>query len=273
MQAHKQETVSRPVSAADADPDAAAEREQARIALIREQEKKYHDDCYRNHGLFEPGSWLHRPVRTVMELLAAFDGREELRVLDLGCGVGRNSIPIAEKLAGREGAVVCVDLLESAIARLAEYGRMYGVEARLRPVLSSIESFAIEPGGYDFIIAVSALEHLRSETALASKLGDMVRGVPAGGIVCIIAGTGNTETDARSGELLEPMFELNLPTPDMLARLDGHFAGWDVLMRSVKPLAFDIERSGRPVKLATDCVTFAARKPGGVQRRPTPRAD
>ncbi|MBO7743237.1 class I SAM-dependent methyltransferase [Paenibacillus sp. MWE-103] len=263
MTKNEHEAAKRPVSTENADPELAPGRDDERIAMIRGLEKTYHDDCYRNHRLFAPGSWLHKPVRTVMELLAAFDDREELQVLDLGCGVGRNGIPIAEKLAGRRGAVVCVDLLESAIGRLAEYGRTYGVESRLRPALSSIEAFAIEPGGYDFIIAVSTLEHLCSRPALETKLGDMVRGTRAGGIVCIIAGTGNTETDVLSGEPLEPMFEINLPTPDLLALLDGRFAGWDILMRSVKPLAFGIERNGRAVNLATDCVTFAARNPGG----------
>ncbi|WP_258171215.1 bifunctional 2-polyprenyl-6-hydroxyphenol methylase/3-demethylubiquinol 3-O-methyltransferase UbiG [Paenibacillus sp. R14(2021)] len=137
-----------------------------RVAYIREQEKQYHDDCYARSKLFEPGSWLHKPVQTVMELLEAFDGNEELTVLDLGCGVGRNSIPIAECLMHRRGSVVCVDVLESAISGLTAYSREFGVDAFIRPVLSGIEAFEIEPGAYDYIVAVSALEHVCTIDAL-----------------------------------------------------------------------------------------------------------
>jgi SAM-dependent methyltransferase len=59
-----------------------------KIEFIRKEEKKYHDHCYDHYKLFEEGSWLHKPVKTVMDLLPLFDGREHLRVLDLGCGVG-----------------------------------------------------------------------------------------------------------------------------------------------------------------------------------------
>ncbi|QYR21304.1 methyltransferase [Paenibacillus sp. sptzw28] len=65
-----------------------------RIEKIRTEERNYHEACYENYKLFEAGSWLHKPVKTVMEYLAAFDDREYLSVLDLGSGVGRNSIPI-----------------------------------------------------------------------------------------------------------------------------------------------------------------------------------
>ncbi|MCT2197596.1 class I SAM-dependent methyltransferase, partial [Paenibacillus sp. p3-SID1389] len=79
-----------------------------RVAYIRSEEKKYHDFCYDNYNLYEPGSWLHRPVRTVIDLLDEYKGQEYLSVLDLGSGIGRNSIPIAESLKTRMGKVVCV---------------------------------------------------------------------------------------------------------------------------------------------------------------------
>lgn len=50
-----------------------------RIERIRSGEKKYHDACYENHRLFEPGTWLHRPVRTVLETLAYFQQDAALR--------------------------------------------------------------------------------------------------------------------------------------------------------------------------------------------------
>lgn len=92
-----------------------------RILDIRSKEKEYHDHCYENYKLFEQGSWLHKPVQTILDLFSNFDDRDEVNVLDLGCGIGRNSIPLVEKLGERKGTIVCVDLLESAIDKLHYY--------------------------------------------------------------------------------------------------------------------------------------------------------
>ena len=99
-----------------------------RVERIRMEEKKYHDFCYENFSLFESGSWLHKPVKTVIELLEDYKDQEYLSVLDLGSGVGRNSIPIAESMKNRWGKVICVDVLESAIDKLLLYSQKFGVE-------------------------------------------------------------------------------------------------------------------------------------------------
>lgn len=69
-----------------------------RIDYIRQEEKKYHDLCYEQYKLFETGSWLYKPVKTVMDMMDYFERQNNLQVLDLGSGVGRNSIPIAQKI-------------------------------------------------------------------------------------------------------------------------------------------------------------------------------
>ena len=98
------------------------------IDFIRSEEKKYHEYCYDNYKLFEAGSWLYKPVKTVIDLLHVFDDKDNVKVLDLGCGVGRNSIPIAEAIKQKNGKVVCVDLLDSAIQKLRQYSKEYRVE-------------------------------------------------------------------------------------------------------------------------------------------------
>lgn len=99
-----------------------------RIENVRKAEKEYHDYCYNNYALFEKGSWLYKPVKTVMDLLPYFESKENINVLDLGSGVGRNSIPIAEAIKGKQGKVVCVDLLDSAIQNLQKYSKEYKVD-------------------------------------------------------------------------------------------------------------------------------------------------
>lgn len=213
-----------------------------RVGNIRAAEKEYHDSFYEQHSLFEPGTWLSKPVQTVMDLLQEYSDRDELRILDLGAGVGRNSIPMAQSLRDRKGKVVCVDILESAIEKLQEYSQVYGVEDLIEAKRSDIEQFPIELDEYDMIVSVSALEHVSSVSALERKLGEMALGTKQGGANCIIIGTNILEVSLADGQKLDPMFEVNLTTPQMIGLLGQQYAGWDVLKRSVKQLEYEIDR-------------------------------
>lgn len=234
--------------------------EAERLAWIRAEEKQYHDLCYTNYRLFEPGSWLHRPVKTVMELLENYKGYANLDVLDLGAGIGRNSIPIAGTMKCRQGKVVAVDLLVSAIEQLHKYSEAHGVVDHLEAVLSDIESFVIKEQKYDIILAVSALEHLRSQHVLEKKLQEMALGTKAGGANCIIIGTNIRETAITDNQAREPMFEINLPTDQMLVILDQCYEQWTVQQRDTKPLTYEIQRMGQPVRLEVACITYVAMK-------------
>ena len=231
-----------------------------RITEIRAAEKKYHDSCYVDYHLFEPGSWLHRPVKNVLDLLEEYQDRTYLNVLDLGSGVGRNSIPIAESMKGRDGRVVCVDLLESAIHKLREYSRKYGVEPYIVTEKSDIEQFTIEQSAYDIILAVSALEHVSSVSALKRKLKEMAIGTKTDGANCIIIGSNIREINLCRGLELDPMFEVNMSTKAMMEILDQQYVEWQVEKRLIKHLSYEIERNGELVQLTTDCITYVAKK-------------
>lgn len=231
-----------------------------RVANIRTEEKKYHDFCYDNYNLFEPGSWLNRPVKTVIDLIEDYKDQEYLCVLDLGSGIGRNSIPIAESLKFNSGKVVCVDLLESAIDKLHYYSQKYGVEQYIEARLSDIEQFTIEQEKFDIIIAVSALEHVSSERALERKLHEMTFGTKSNGSNCIIIGSNIKEVNLENGQELDPMFEVNISTERMMELLDHQYAGWEIKKRFVKQLEYEIDRNGQSVILTTDCITFVTKK-------------
>ncbi|MBP2111212.1 class I SAM-dependent methyltransferase [Paenibacillus silagei] len=231
-----------------------------RITNIRVEEKKYHDQCYESSKLFEPGSWLHKPVTTVINLINQYKDQEYISILDLGAGVGRNSIPIAESIKPRNGKVVCVDLLESAIEKLKSYSQEFGVEPYIVPILSDIEHFSIEPNEYDIIVAVSSLEHVSSAQVLEQKLCEMNAGTRTGGAICIIIASNILEMLVENKQELDPMFEVNLSTERMIDLLKQQFAGWEIEQLIVKSLAFEINRNGQPVKLTSDCITFVAKK-------------
>ncbi|MCR8631311.1 class I SAM-dependent methyltransferase [Paenibacillus radicis (ex Xue et al. 2023)] len=224
-----------------------------RIETIRDGERKYHEACYDNYKLFEAGSWLHKPVKTVMETLKQFEEYGELTVLDLGCGVGRNSIPLAESIKSRSGVMVCVDLLESALSKLKSYSSEHGVSDYIETALSDIGNYEIAANQYDYIVAVSALEHVASEQQLVQVLGRMVHGTKANGINCIIMSTNIEEIEMDSGIQLEPLMELNMTTGKAEELLACAYKGWKVLYTTVKPLQFNIERNGSSVILKSDC--------------------
>ncbi|TXK83443.1 class I SAM-dependent methyltransferase [Paenibacillus sp. N3.4] len=231
-----------------------------RIEHIRHEEKKYHDHCYENYKLFEEGSWLHKPVKTVMDLMTHFVGKDNVSVLDLGCGVGRNSIPIAQKIKEQNGRVYCVDLLDSALNKLKSYSYECGVLEAIITEESDIGEYAIEPNTFDYIIAVSSLEHLNSEEHLVGVLSQMAIGTKDKGINCIIINTNVEEIDIESNEELEPMIEVDMSTEHCMSILKKSYAGWEELNIHVKQLSFEIVRDERLVLLKSDCITFVIRK-------------
>ena len=120
-----------------------------RVDLIRSAEAKSHIEAYTSHSLFSPGSWLAKPVKTVMELLPLFQGYTQFTALDLGSGVGRNCIPVAQHFSGIPCRVDCVDILELAIAKLNENAQQYGVENCIRGIVSSIDDYEIDADSYE----------------------------------------------------------------------------------------------------------------------------
>lgn len=232
----------------------------SRLNEIRQAEAKSHTEAYTNHQLFEAGSWLAKPVKTVLELLPLFDGYSEFRGLDLGCGVGRNSIPVAQHFQDIPCRVDCVDILELAVGKLKENARQYGVTDRINGVVSSIDDYELKAGCYDLIMAVSALEHIASWTAFEKKLAEIRDGLRPGGVACLIVNSGVKERDKMTGEELAPQFEVNLPTAGLQLLLEYTFAGWEVIKHTQVRQKYDIPREKGVAELETVVVTYAVRK-------------
>ena len=231
-----------------------------RINHIRKAEAASHTQAYTSHALYSPGSWLAKPVKTVMDLLPLFEGYTNFRALDLGSGVGRNCIPVAQHFSGIPCRVDCVDILELAIAKLNENALQYGVADCVQGIVSSIDDYEIAADSYDLILAVSALEHIASQSAFEKKLTEIRDGLRHGGIACLIVNSGVVEHDKATGQELPPQFEVNLPTSQMQELLEKTFAGLQVIKHTIVHQKYDIPREKRIADLETDVITYVVRK-------------
>lgn len=231
-----------------------------RLCEIRKAEADSHTQAYTNHELYSAGSWLAKPVRTVLELLPLLEGYTELRALDLGCGVGRNSIPVAQAFQDIPCRVVCVDILELAIKKLRENARRFGVENAIRGIVSAIDDYEVEAESYDLIIAISALEHVDSEATFVRKLAQIRDGIRVGGVACLIVNTGVQERDRATGKELPPQFEVNLPTAQVKGTIEQIFVDWQIIKHTVVYQKYDIPRGSAVADVETDVVTYVARK-------------
>lgn len=231
-----------------------------RLKRIRESERKSHIEIYTDEKLYATDSWLKKPIKTVRDIVPLFEDYSSLRVLDLGSGVGRNSIYVAECFRDRDCRVDCVDLLELAIEKLHENAKEHNVEASIRGIQKSIEEYNIEAETYDFIMAISALEHIDTEESFRKKLWEIRDGLREKGVVCLVINSEVQEKNAETNEAVDAQFEVNLPTAKMQEYLGRLFEGWNVLKTTMNTQEYDIPREGFVSRLSTKVVTFVARK-------------
>lgn len=230
------------------------------LKSIREAEKASHMEIYSTAKLFESGSWLQKPVKTVMNLLPEFETYKKIKILDLGCGVGRNCIPIAQEFKDKDCGIDCVDILDFAIAELEKYAKEFDTEKSINGIVSPIDDFLIEKEKYDFVFAVSALEHMDSRESFENKLTEIEKGVKENGIVCLIINSEVNEINKSNGEKLNPQFEVNLKTDELNCLLNNIFSEWNIIKNGVSNQRYDIPRNECIADLTTNVVTFAAKK-------------
>ena len=235
------------------------------IQNIRESERNSHTELYSSEELYKEGSWLNKPIKTVTDLFTLFADDKELRVLDFGSGVGRNSIAIAKQFQKISCRIDCVDILELAIEKLMENARRFEVEECIHGMVCPIEEFNIPQNTYDLILAVSALEHIDSKESFEKKLEEMKDGIKPQGVICLVINSEVREKNKETGEPLVPQFEVNLPTEELQELLSEAFVGWEPLKSTVRGQQYGIPRSGCISELSTNVVTFVVRKQGMLQ--------
>lgn len=231
-----------------------------RLEEIRKREAESHQMMYSESTLFSGDGWLAKPVKTVIDILPQLDEKNEIIALDLGCGVGRNCIPIAQYFSKKECVIDCVDILGYAIEKLEYYANKHLVGNSINGIVSTIDKFQIKSDYYDLIIAVSALEHMDSVESFKEKLFDMRKGIKDGGIVCIIMNSEISEQDAETLESMPPHFEINIDSDMLISLFRDVFTEFYLLKETVKSQSYAVPRGDKTVIIKSNVVTFVVKK-------------
>lgn len=113
------------------------------------------------------GSWEHEGAKGLQQVVEvvlehAKPQRDAIAV-DLGCGTGQVSLPLA-RVAGE---VTAVDVSPGMVERLLERASQQGLD-NLVGVVSSIEGLGLPPASVDLIVSNYAFHHLRHDDKRAA---------------------------------------------------------------------------------------------------------
>jgi hypothetical protein len=73
--------------------------------------------------------------------------------------------------------------------------------------------------------------------------------------------TGVWEWDGRTGEKLDPQFEVNLPPEEARDLFARTFRGWEVLWDKTIHYEYEVPRGDRIAMISAEVVTYTARRP------------
>jgi tellurite methyltransferase len=198
-----------------------------KFARARAETISYHEQYYGKHTLFEGGSWLEKADAKLAELIVRFDQVPNCRVLDLGAGVGRNAIPLAQALPA--GSVVtCVELLSSASQQLRDYAQQHGVSDKIVVVAQDYETISFPPDEFHLVIGISSLEHCSSHENLMKLVARLQSWTQPGGVHYMNFSTSRKVVDCETGEPVETLVETRLQTENWLADLADLYKNWNI---------------------------------------------
>lgn len=162
---------------------------------FEQSQKKEFDRFFQNLGIPDNRA-LQIEFETLLQFMGNLAGK---RVLDLGCGIGRNGI----KLAQYAGEVVGYDISDVAVAKANEFAKQLGV-GNFRAELNNFSD--VEKEGFDVILCVNMLHHSSSPLQV---LGSINRALRPGGQLIIM-----------ENNPLNPLFPIFFM---MIGQLKAHF--------------------------------------------------
>ena len=136
------------------------------------------------------GRYAERPLEPW--LLGLLDPAFGAACLELGCGTGKQTIPLAAAV-GESGSVLAVDVSAEALAELADRARAAGPVAPINILRADFDELAAAgcKRRFDRVVSSYALYYSRAPEALISAIGGAIA---PGGILCACGpGKGNND--------------------------------------------------------------------------------
>lgn len=157
-------------------------------------------------------------TRTHSEVLAAMPYLTPGRVLDLGCGNGRNSL----YLAANGFDVTAWDKNPSSIANIQRIAQAEGLTA-LHSDVRDLNTLSFD-GEYDFILSTVVMMFLEP-TTIAGLIDNMQRCTKRGGYNLIVAAMDTPDYPCTVG----------FPFAFREGELSAYYAGWDIVKYNENP--------------------------------------
>lgn len=228
------------------------------IQQARQREQVYHDKLYTSHQLGEPGTWLHRPAQYATKSFDLIPKRPHIRALDLGAGIGRHTLPLANYL-GNTGHIDALDLLDSAIDKLRANAKQIEAKDRITTIVTDIETYPLKHT-YDYVLSVSCIEHISSKPRLIDYIKILQGATNPDGVHCFMIITDNVWVNTVTDQTLTPILEQNLNSKETIAMLKELYAQWHIHDISTKAWQVTEEDNGDSVLFKSTCVQFTASK-------------
>ena len=98
--------------------------------------------------------------------------KEGMTVLDVGCGMGFFSLPMAELIGEKKGGVVCIDLQEKMIKGLLGRAKKAGLTDRIDARVCSQSSLGVSDlaGRIDFALAFALVHEVPDKDLFFSEI-------------------------------------------------------------------------------------------------------
>jgi len=232
------------------------------MSSSQKESDRYHREYYSAHELFQPGTWIEKPNSALMAIGEELAGRQQVTLLDLGSGVGRNAIPLAQLLGKTTTTIDCVDIVDVAIEKLKDNATRYQVAHIIKPIVGNVAEFSIALAKYDLVMAMSVLEHAVKSDQFESIIKRIQAGTKVEGFNCLSITTNLSESDSETGKSITPLISTAISSEACEALLRDLYRDWEIQRLDFSNFSQRLQREQQIVDWSADYCLFVAKRLG-----------